>query len=640
MVLRRRVGMRDWVLAVVVVAVAQVTGVNAIGWVPFFILLAVAAFALGLWGFVFPRLAPANALILEAWMNAGTALAAAFLVAVSTGPESPYIFFYALLIVFVAAFVERSELRIALIALASVCALAPIVYNWDEAVASDFIPTILIAVAVWLVAAALIALKRVSATNAELEARRLGYVDQLTGAANRRALGQYADQLTASEVPFALTIVRVSGLEEINRTLGHFVGDDVMRRVVAAMRDASIEIDQVARLGGAEFAVLLPGSDLTGAERWRARFHERLEISNASAADGSRVSGSAGCAASAESGTRLSDLLAVADADAETIAERTVQVPGVPARPAERAERLRAQMESQADDDKRPAISSIDAPTGPLISIPAAAIVGLLVAMTGGASSVLFSLAILVVAYIATFGSRRETLMATVAMIVSSLAAVIANVPVSNTEQTRALTILVAIAVLADTIERNSRKLMVSERRAAELSLVDPLTGLANRTAFERDLAMMMPLSATAHQSRELKLDGPPAVVALDLADFQYARQRLGHSGGDLLLVEVAEALRDALADIGTVYRIGGDEYATIIRSHHMQHVDAVGARCADALRALDGDGRYADQGVSIEFHVGGSLWSEGMTAADLAADAISHQTTTSRTPGFEPVAS
>ncbi|MBJ7355213.1 MAG: diguanylate cyclase [Thermoleophilaceae bacterium] len=639
MVLRRRVGMRDWLLAVIVVTLAQITGVNAIAWTPFFILLAVAAFALSLWGFVFPRLAPANALTLEAWMNAGTALAAAFLVAVSSGPESPYIFFYALLIVFVAAFVETSSVRVALIALASICALAPIAYDWDEALSSDFIPTIFIAVAVWLVAAALIALKRVSATNVELEARRLGYVDQLTGAANRRAVGEYADQLTADNVPYALTIVRDLGIDEINRTMGHFVGDDVMRRVVAAMRDASLDIDQVARLGGAEFAVILPGSDLTGAERWRTRFHERLEIANASAVDGSRVSGSAGCAASVDAGSQLSEVLAVADADAETIAERSVQAAGVPARPAERAERLRAQMESQAADDERPAIVSVDAPTGALISIPAAAIIGLLVAETGGAASVLFSLAILMVAYFATFGSRRETLMATVAMMVSSLVAVIANTPVSNTEQTRALTILVAIAVVADTVERNSRKLMVSELRAAELSLVDPLTGLSNRTAFERDLQMMMPRSATAHQSRELRLDGPPAVIALDLADFQFIRQRLGHSAGDLLLVEVAEALRDALADIGTVYRIGGDEYATIIRSHHMQHVDFVGARCADAIRALDGDARYANQGVAIEFHVGGSIWSEGMTAADLAADAISHQATTAKTPGFEPVA-
>jgi diguanylate cyclase (GGDEF)-like protein len=640
MVLRRRVGMRDWALAVIVVSIAQLTGVNAIGWVPFVILLVVAVVALSLWGFVFPRLAPAKALQLEAWMNAGTALAALFLVAVSLGPESPYIFFYALLIVFVAAFVESPRARIAVIALASICALAPIAYDWDEAVSSDFIPTILIAVAVWLAAAALIALKRESAVNAELEARRLGFVDPLTSTANRRAAGQFTDDLVAEGIPFAVAVVRIAGLDEINRMLGHFVGDEVMRRVVVAMRDASLEVDQVARLGGAEFVVILPGADVAGAERWRTRFHERLEISNAGADDGARVSGSVGCAASAISGARLSDLIAIADADSETVAERAAPAGGVPALPAERAERLRAQMESQAEADSRSVITSIDAPTGVAISAGAAILVGVAVAITGGASSVLFSLAILFVAYFATFGSRRETLFATVAMLVSGLAAVIANTPVSNTDQTRALTILVTIGVLADTVQRNSRKLTVSERRAAELSLVDPLTGLANRTAFERDLAAMMPRGAGTSQSRELKIDGPPAVVALDLSDFQFARQRLGHSGADLLLVEVAETLRDALAEIGPVYRIGGDEYATIIRSHHMQHVDAVGARCADALRALDGDGRYADQGLAIEFHVGGAIWSEGMSAADLAASAISQQSAVVPARGFETVVS
>jgi len=58
-----------------------------------------------------------------------------------------------------------------LIALSSLCALAPIAYDWNGAVSSDFIPTIVIAVVVWIAAAALIALKRTSANNAELKAR-------------------------------------------------------------------------------------------------------------------------------------------------------------------------------------------------------------------------------------------------------------------------------------------------------------------------------------------------------------------------------------------------------------------------------------------------------------------------------------
>jgi diguanylate cyclase (GGDEF)-like protein len=212
------------------------------------------------------------------------------------------------------------------------------------------------------------------------------------------------------------------------------------------------------------------------------------------------------------------------------------------------------------------------------------------------------------------------------------------NTPVSSIDQTRTLTIAVTLAVLADTIQRNSRQLANSERRAAELSLIDPLTGLPNRTAFERDLLAMLPRNATAHPSRELRLDGPPAVVALDMADFHTARARLGHAGGDLLLVEIAESLRDALVGVGDAYRIGSDEYATIIRAHHMQHVDVVGALCADALRGLDSDGRFADQGLALDFRIGGAIWLEGMTAADLAAAAISEQSAAAPASEFAPV--
>jgi diguanylate cyclase (GGDEF)-like protein len=271
-------------------------------------------------------------------------------------------------------------------------------------------------------------------------------------------------------------------------------------------------------------------------------------------------------------------------------------------------------------------------------AIPAAIVLGTAIALTGGASSILFSVAILLVAYFATFGSRIEAAVATGATLLAGLAAVLVNTPVSSTDQTRVLTIFVTVAVLADTVQRSSRMLTVAERRAAELSLVDSLTGLANRTAFERDLLAILPRNAGAPVSREQKLDGPPAVIALDLTEFEAARQRLGHGGSDLLLVEVAEALRDAMDGDGDVYRIGGDEFATIIRSHHMQHVDAIAARCADAVSAIDSDGRYAELGLSVACRIGGSTWESGMTAADLAAAAIARQASSRVTPGFEPV--
>ena len=163
--------------------------------------------------------------------------------------------------------------------------------------------------------------------------------------------------------------------------MGHFVGDDVMRRVVAAMRDASLEIDQVARLGGAEFAVLLPGADLAGAERWRARFHERLEIANASADDGARVSAAPAAPRARMSETQLSDLLAdrrrrrgVARRS-RTQSSRCAGEPGRARRAAARADGAQDdRREASCDRQHRRADRRADLG-------PAAAIVGLLVAM-------------------------------------------------------------------------------------------------------------------------------------------------------------------------------------------------------------------------------------------------------------------
>ncbi|MFT4048677.1 MAG: diguanylate cyclase [Solirubrobacterales bacterium] len=620
--LRRLVGMRDWLIAVVVVCVAQITGVNAIGWGAFAALFCTAIVALSLWFWVFPRLEVHKALNLEVAMNAATSLAALALVVASGGASSPYVYFYAVLVVFVAAFVERAAMRLALIVLACLCALAPIAYDWADAVDDNFIPAIVIAVVVWAISAALIALKRVSAVNAELRARKLAYLDPLTGAANRRALDEYAAALVQAGSPYAVAYVRVDGIDEINRAMGHLAGDEALRRVTAAMRASSLDVDQVARVGGVEFAVVLPGSDAAGAERWRARFHERLEIANHTAGDA--VAASVGCACG--QGVELAELISEADDAAEDFTDMAPVAAGQAQTAAERADHLRELLDESRESARSVSIASVSAPTGTLVALGAALLLGIVIGLTGGASSVLISLAILSVTYFATFGSRGETLLATLATGVSLVAAVAVAGGVSSADQTRALTILVTIAVIADTVQRNSRRLTLSERRAAELSLVDQQTGLKNRRAFERDLIAMIPRGSGGSQGRAEKLDGPPAVIALDIADFQNLRLRLGHAGIELLLLEIAGALRDAASGTGEVYRIGSDEYAVIIRAHHRQHVDDVAARCIDSVRELTDDERYSERGAVIAFRYGGALWSEGMTAADLATAAVAEQ--------------
>jgi diguanylate cyclase (GGDEF)-like protein/PAS domain S-box-containing protein len=86
--------------------------------------------------------------------------------------------------------------------------------------------------------------------------------DALTGAANRRRLERdIADHLARARrygEHAALLIMDVDGLKAINDRHGHHTGDAALKAVVAALRHRLRETDTVARIGGDEFAVLLP----------------------------------------------------------------------------------------------------------------------------------------------------------------------------------------------------------------------------------------------------------------------------------------------------------------------------------------------------------------------------------------------
>ncbi len=112
----------------------------------------------------------------------------------------------------------------------------------------------------------------------ERELRRLATIDPLTGAANRR---QFMDRLTAElerarRYGHALSVVMldIDHFKRINDTHGHAVGDEALRALVATLHGALRDVDLLGRLGGEEFAVVLPETPPVGAvevaERLRA----------------------------------------------------------------------------------------------------------------------------------------------------------------------------------------------------------------------------------------------------------------------------------------------------------------------------------------------------------------------------------
>jgi GGDEF domain-containing protein len=113
-------------------------------------------------------------------------------------------------------------------------------------------------------------------------------------------------------------------------------------------------------------------------------------------------------------------------------------------------------------------------------------------------------------------------------------------------------------------IEVVSAALTELERAA----LVDPLTGLMNRRALDRDLTQF--LAAARRHGRAL------TVVMLDVVGLKAVNDRFGHEAGDDMLQDVAAGLVNTLRVGDNVYRIGGDEFVLLLPDLRPEDVDAV----------------------------------------------------------------
>ncbi len=127
-------------------------------------------------------------------------------------------------------------------------------------------------------------------------------------------------------------------------------------------------------------------------------------------------------------------------------------------------------------------------------------------------------------------------------------------------------------------LSRDIRELKQAERQLEQMAFFDPLTGLANRSLFEKRLKEA--LDNARIDSCRL------ALLFIDLDRFKYVNDTYGHSTGDELLMQVSVRLKNALRDNDTVARMGGDEF-TIILNHTKAKADAmhVAAKIIAAVR-------------------------------------------------------
>jgi diguanylate cyclase (GGDEF)-like protein len=113
-------------------------------------------------------------------------------------------------------------------------------------------------------------------------------------------------------------------------------------------------------------------------------------------------------------------------------------------------------------------------------------------------------------------------------------------------------------------------------------SLHDPLTGLYNRRGFDEHLA--------AAVARSLRYRWTFGLVIIDLDGFKAINDRTGHQGGDAVLRQVGEQLRQGLRSGDIAARLGGDEFALLLPFDGPSSFDAI-------LERLHGTGGFGEAG-------------------------------------------
>ena len=143
--------------------------------------------------------------------------------------------------------------------------------------------------------------------------------DHLTGACNRAHFFETAERQRLVSImhgqPLALIALDIDHFKKINDGYGHAVGDAALKAVAATCMALVRTGDTFARLGGEEFVMLLPATDIADAVRLAERLRTSISAIPVQAGDSVlTITASFGCAVMTEPSTTLTDLLTAADA--------------------------------------------------------------------------------------------------------------------------------------------------------------------------------------------------------------------------------------------------------------------------------------------------------------------------------------
>jgi diguanylate cyclase (GGDEF)-like protein len=248
---------------------------------------------------------------------------------------------------------------------------------------------------------------------------------------------------------------------------------------------------------------------------------------------------------------------------------------------------------------------------GMVVTVP---VVGFAIYLSGGSISYVEPLLVCSLLYAALFFPARWAWPLSIELVVVAAAPLAyEDGAVATAFPSRYLALAAAFLALTGVMVSLKRRLVEAEARQREIANLDPLTGIANRRAFDSALRREVAARVDPHGGRRQGDAEPFALMVIDLDDFKTINDDYGHPVGDAVLRQTTERARTVLRSTDLLARIGGDEFAVIAPGAHGEGAARMGEAIATAIalhepssrapapRASLGLAIFPDDGESFE---------------------------------------
>lgn len=146
-------------------------------------------------------------------------------------------------------------------------------------------------------------------------------------------------------------------------------------------------------------------------------------------------------------------------------------------------------------------------------------------------------------------------------------------------------------------IQFTNKELIRQAEQLKQIAYKDSLTSLPNRIAF--------------YDTAKIYLDNFPnsknALIIIDIDNFKYINDTLGHAFGDKLIVNIGERLLSLSDSNKSVYRIGGDEFTVFVRQY--ENIEEIEAYAEAILHSLNIPFKISDSILNITVSIGIALY-------------------------------